>query len=81
MQGKSVENMKRRIRATLANLKATLKFPSLELAERFGLEWTRHTLSGRDRSSVSEDGSVKVTVYHVNEERKSWIENWVKANG
>jgi len=65
----------------MTDTKAKLKFPTLELAERFGIEWSRFTLSGRDRSAVGEDGSVTVTVYHVNDERKNWIENWVKANG
>ena len=60
--------------------KATLTFPSLALADRFGLEWTRFTYEGRDRSSVRKDGSVCVTVYNVSDDRKGWIESWITSN-
>ncbi len=59
---------------------ATLKFPSLELAAKFGTEWSRFTLEGRDRSAVAEDGSVTVKVYHVSDDRKAWIEDWIELN-
>lgn len=61
-------------------MKATLTFPSLPLADQFGVEWSRFTFEGRCRSAVRKDGSVKVTVYNVDDSRKEWIESWIKSN-
>jgi hypothetical protein len=61
-------------------INATLRFPTMDLAEKFGVEWSRYTFEGRDRSSLKKDGSVEVKIYHVNEERKKWIESWISNN-
>lgn len=59
---------------------ATLTFPHMDLAKQFGADWGRFSFTGHDRSSVSACGSVSVTVYHVDEAKKQWIDSWIRAH-
>ena len=58
-------------------MKATLTFPSIQMAKHFASSWACKTLCGHDMSSVNGDGSVSVTVYDVTEEGKQWIDSYV----
>lgn len=58
-------------------LKATLNFPDQQSAKAFTSAWACHTLTGHDMSAVKNDGSVSVTVYNVDNDRKYWIDNYI----
>lgn len=60
-------------------MNATLRFPSLDMAQRFTKAWSRHTLTGHSRSPVAEDGAVTVEIYQVTDEKKRWLETWIKT--
>jgi hypothetical protein len=59
---------------------ATLTFQDAATAAQFATAWGRHTCTGHDMGAVKGDGSRTVTVYHVNEERKSFIESFIARN-
>lgn len=58
-------------------MKATLTFPSRDMAKKFASEWAHYTLTGNDMSATKDDGSVDVTVYDVTNERKKWIDSYI----
>jgi len=60
-------------------LKATLEFPTIDMAKEFAKAWGRATLTGNDQSGVREDGSVAVTVYDVDDFKKEWIESYISS--
>jgi hypothetical protein len=62
-------------------MNATLKFPSLDMAQRFTKAWSRHTLTGHSRSPVAKDGGVTVEIYKVTDDKKRWLEEWIKTEG
>jgi len=63
-------------------MKATLNFPTQEMAKTFASKWAHYTLQGHDMSAVKLDGSVEVTVYNVTSDRKDWINSYVsRLNG
>jgi hypothetical protein len=62
-------------------MNATLKFPSLDMAQRFTKAWSRHTLTGHSRSPAGEDGAVTVEIYKITDDKKRWIEEWIKTEG
>ena len=62
-------------------MKAMLEFTSRDQAKEFVKAWTRMTLEGHSISSVRKGTDfTKVTAYSVTEERKTWIDNWVKQS-
>jgi hypothetical protein len=61
-------------------MQATINFPTLAMANDFIIKWGRKTLTGHDRSAVNKDGSVKVTVYDVTEDKKEFIDSYIKEN-
>jgi hypothetical protein len=60
-------------------LKATLEFPTIDLAKEFAKAWGRATLTGNDQSGVRQDGSVAVTVYDIDNSKKEWIDSYVSS--
>lgn len=60
-------------------MKATLTFPTVEGAKSFASAWVCRMLTGYDMSKVKKDGSVYVTVYDVDEEKKKFIEDYLKG--
>lgn len=60
-------------------MQATLTFPNRAMAELFASAWARYTLQGHDMSATKENGSVSVTVYHIDEIRKEWLDNYVNS--
>ena len=60
-------------------VKAILEFSNRQLAADFGKAWVRETLTGHDMSAVRPDGSVRVTVYDVDEKKKEFIETYVQS--
>lgn len=52
-------------------MKATLKFQTSEQAQTFATAWSRATSNGHIV------GNTDVTVYNVNEDAKSFIENYI----
>ena len=52
-------------------MKATLKFQTSEQAQTFATAWSRATSNGHTV------GNTDVTVYNVDEDAKSFIENYI----
>lgn len=57
--------------------KATINFPNSTMANNFATAWSRATLEGHTVSATKEDGSVGVTVYDVDDNKKIFIENYI----
>lgn len=60
-------------------MKATLTFKNPTQAREFTKAWGRETLTGNITGSSKPDGTVDVTVYDVNDERKAFIDNYIKG--
>lgn len=60
-------------------MEATLTFPGREMAKEFTSFWAHKTLTGHTISATKENGSVEVTVYDVNKEKKNLIENYISS--
>jgi|TARA_R110001606_G_scaffold377815_2_gene537087 hypothetical protein len=58
-------------------MKATLTFKDSTMAKNFASYWAHNTLMGHDMSSVKNDGSRDVIVYHVTPERQKLIETYI----
>lgn len=58
-------------------MKATLTFSFIDLAKDFSVRWGRKTLTGHDMSRVKTNGSVDVTVYDVDEDKKAFIDSYI----
>ncbi len=56
-------------------MKATLTFPTKQMAENFATAWSRHSLNGHTIGSG--DTNVKVSIYNVNEDNKEWIDKYI----
>jgi hypothetical protein len=62
--------------------KATLTFPSQNIAKSFTTAWACKTLTGHDISAKKSDGSFDVTVYDLDDSKIAWIDSYVKeVNG
>jgi hypothetical protein len=62
-----------------ATEKATLSFPSNDMAQDFAKRWSRKTLTGHDMTAIRPDGSRDVTVYGVTEEHKAFISAYIET--
>jgi len=60
-------------------MKATLTFNNVETAKEFASKWAYETLTGHDMSAVKNDGSVDVTVYGIDENKKQFIESHIRG--
>ena len=58
-------------------LKATLTFPNRPMANDFCRYWSCKTLTGHDMSATQSDGSVSVTVYDVDDQKKDLIDAYI----
>jgi len=58
-------------------MKATLTFKDIKSAKEFVIKWGSATLTGHCMSAVKENGSVDVTVYDVDAQKKQFIENYI----
>mgnify|MGYP001286414152 CR=1 FL=1 len=56
-------------------MKATLTFPTRQLAEDFATDWSRKTLSGHTVGSGEEN--VEVSIYNITDGDKDWVDNYV----
>ena len=58
-------------------MKATINFPTQEMAKAFASAWASNTLTGHDMSAQKQDGSFDVTVYDIDDARQAFIEAYV----
>jgi len=60
-------------------MKATIKFATRELAEKFATDWSRFSLTGHIIGSGIEN--VEVKVFDITKEQKIWIDEYfLKTN-
>lgn len=56
---------------------ATLKFSSYTQANDFAIAYKFHTLSSPVVSSEDSEGVTSVTIYNIDEDSKSFIDNYI----
>jgi hypothetical protein len=61
----------------MINYTATLNFKSGTMANKFASIWSHKTLTGHTVSAIKTDGSVDVTVYNVDNIKKSFIDSYI----
>lgn len=59
-------------------MKATIHFPTYEIAKEFATAWSRATLRGYSLFPKQADGSGKVSLDGITPESKAWIDSHVE---
>jgi hypothetical protein len=60
-------------------MKATIKFPSRDMAMEFASAWVFRSLMGYDMSPTSKDGETSVSIYNITEELKVWVDEKISS--
>jgi hypothetical protein len=60
-------------------MKATIKFPSRDMAKEFASAWAFRSLMGCDMSPTSKDGETSVTIYNITEDLKVWVDEKISS--
>ena len=58
-------------------MKATLKFSNYTQANEFAIAYKFHTLSSPVVSEEGSEGITNVTIYNIDEDSKSFIDNYI----
>jgi hypothetical protein len=60
-------------------MKATIKFPSRDMAKEFASAWAFRSLTGCDMSATSKDGETSVSIYNITDELKVWVDEKISS--